>query len=86
MKPNIHDIEYDVFKYLQDKDATLAAELGIPAYRRKVAEYAARTYHSPPMTDAEFAQALKEVHAEGGKILKALLDKKGHEFVQGFFH
>jgi len=86
MKPNIHDIEYDVFKYLQDKHPALAAELKIPPYRKKVAEYAARTLRGPPMTDAEFASALKEVHAEGSTILKDLLDKKGHEFVQGFFH
>lgn len=88
MKPNIHDIEYDVFKYLQDKNPTLATELGIPAYRKKVAEYAARTLRGPPFTDAEFTKALGDMHQEGSTILKALLDHKdgGHAYVQGFFH
>ena len=55
MKRNIHDIEYDVFKYLQDKNPTLAIDLGIPAYRKKVAEYAAR---ADRVTERERLRAL----------------------------
>lgn len=90
MKPNIHDIEYDVFKYLQESDkpgyGDLAKELGIPEFRKRVAEYAAKTFEGSTVPEAEFKKSLAEYHAEASKILAALIDRKGVEFVQGFFH
>jgi hypothetical protein len=90
MKPNIHDIEYDVFKYLQESDkpgyGDLAKELGIPEFRKRVAAYAAKTFEGSTIPEAEFKKSLAEYHKEGSEILAKLIDRKGVEFVQGFFH
>jgi hypothetical protein len=90
MKPNIHDIEYDVFKYLQESDkpgyGDLAKELRIPEFRKRVAEYAAKTFEGSTVPEAQFKQSLAEYHKEASEILKNLIDRKGVEFVQGFFH
>jgi hypothetical protein len=90
MTPNIHDIEYDIFKYLQESDkpgyADLAKELGIPEYRKKVAQYAAKTFEGNTVPEAEFRQSLAEFHKEASTILANLIERKGVEFVQDFFH
>jgi hypothetical protein len=89
MHRNIHDIEYDIFKYLQDKNRPLADELGIPAYRREVAAFAERTYtETDRITPKEFDSTLAAMHARASAILKALLDhpKGGAAYVQTFFH
>jgi hypothetical protein len=94
MTPNIHDIEYDVFKYLQEKKddqgkliyADLAKELGIPEFRKRVAEYAAKTFQGDTVPEPEFRKSLAEFHKEASVILKNLIDRKSVEFVQGFFH
>jgi hypothetical protein len=88
MQPNIHDIEYDIFKYLQDKKEheALVNELGIPDFRKRVAQYSAKTGEGNTVPEAEFAQDLAKFHAEASKILAALIDRTSVEFVQGFFH
>jgi len=86
MKSNIHDIEYDIFFYLQKQHRALADELGIPVFRKKVAEYAAKTFEGSTIPETEFRQSLAELHGEASRLLKALIDRTSVEFVQGFFH
>jgi hypothetical protein len=93
---NIHDIEYDIFKSIDEPGSkrspqeqaelkALAAEFGIAKFRKKVAELAARTGNEKVPPDELEAQ-IKELHAEAGRILKGLIDRKGKDFVQHFLH
>jgi hypothetical protein len=93
---NLHDIEYDIFKSMEDPSdllsleeqaalRKLAQEVGIPEFRKKVAELAART-GKEKVPASELAQRIKELHTEAGAILKALVQKKGIPFVEGFLH
>ena len=89
MKPNIHDIEYDIFKSMEDSkdvaDQQLAKDLGIPEFRRKVAELAAETGQKGNLTP-NLDIRITELHTEASKILKELVDRKGPAYVQHFFH
>jgi hypothetical protein len=91
MKPNIHDIEYDIFKAMEDskyvQDRDLAKELGIPEFRKKVAELAAETGRKGDLIPAtELDARITVLHDEAGGILKKIVDRKGAGYVQHFFH
>ena len=89
MKPDIHDIEYDIFKAVQDKHPDLAKELGIPEFRKKVAVLAERSAleaGQPGKTDDYWKGEIAKLHAEAGRILQSLVDKKGASWVKSFFH
>ncbi len=89
MAPNLHDIEYDIFKALQESDLAtdrrLAEEVGIPGFRREVAAFAAETGRRriPP---AEFDRRLAELHAEASNILAAIVARRGPRYVEKFYH
>lgn len=85
MKPNIHDIEYDIFKAVQDTNQALATNLGIPVFRRDVAKAAARTGREQ-LTDSELQHLLSDFHKRASKILHSLIEEKGTDYVEEFFH
>lgn len=92
---NIHDIEYDIFKSIDQPDAkslspetvaeyrALAQEVGISDYRRRVAEVSARTGRET-IPSAELDALIKQLHAEAGALLKVLIQRRGVEWVQAF--
>jgi hypothetical protein len=104
MHADIHDIEYDVFKRIQEHDdpkvRTLGDRLGIPEYRRRVAQLASKAGAQGDVllegkvgAKGEMTTPLHEeldpLLDEGGKILQGLVDARdpgGPEFVRGFYH
>jgi hypothetical protein len=104
MHADIHDIEYDVFKRIQEHDdprvRALGDRLGIPDYRRRVAELAAKAGSQGDVllegkagpqgeTVTPLHKELDPLLEEGGKILQGLVDARdpgGPEFVKRFYH
>ncbi|MGC4088517.1 MAG: hypothetical protein QM756_11595 [Polyangiaceae bacterium] len=93
---NIHDIEYDIFKSIDEPNeklppaeqealTQLSQELDLRAFRKRVAEFAARTGREK-VPQAELDQAIKDFHEQASAIMRALVDKKGTEFVEDFLH
>jgi hypothetical protein len=87
MHTDIHDIEYDIFKAVQDKHKELAKELGIPAFRKKVAEVAAKAgKQGSKLPEKELEKAIDALHKEAAAILEKLVEKKGAKWVEQFYH
>ena len=91
MKPCIHDFEYAVFKSIQDhvnpEVRALALELGIPDFRRRVAELAAESAsRAGRYPEAYWTERTNALHLEGSEILRRLVECKGPRFVEAFFH
>jgi hypothetical protein len=85
MKADLHDIEYDIFKGVQEKYPDVAKEVGIPAFRQKV-DLASAQAGKLGDQFADLPRALKELHEEAGRILQRLMDNKGNEWIQQFYH
>jgi hypothetical protein len=81
---DIHDIEYDVFQRFAAAQPAQAAELGIPEYVKKVALASDRS--KAGNADAELVRDIRELHIEGSRILKTLVDKIGPDDVAKLFH
>lgn len=87
MKPDIHDIEYDIFKAVQEKHGELAQKLGIPAFRKKVASIAAETgTKGSKIPQNVLDKKIDALHDEASKILEKLVEQKGADWVQQFYH
>jgi hypothetical protein len=84
MKKNIHDIEYDIFKKIQKDDLALAQQLGIPTYRKDLAEFSART-GLEPVTAAELDRNIQDLHKRASRILADLLAAKGEDYIKRYF-
>ena len=99
---NIHDVEYDIFKTIDEPDPTklpadevarllkLSADTGIRAFRVKVAELSSRL-GTENLPEAELTARIQELHKEAGDILKMLIemtggDPAGVEFINSFLH
>jgi hypothetical protein len=89
MHANIHDIEYDIFKAMEESpDAAasqLARDLKIPEFRKEVAELAAETGQKGELTP-ELLPRIQALHDEAGNILKQIVDRRGSGYVNRFFH
>jgi hypothetical protein len=89
MHANIHDIEYDIFKAIQDStkpaDKALAKKLKIPEFRKKVAELAAEsgTRGGPAHL---YDERIAELHKEASIILAGIVRMRGPGFVTRLFH
>jgi hypothetical protein len=99
---NIHDIEYDIFKSIDEPSPKqfspaeqaelrkLSEDCGIPEFRKHVAELAART-GSERIPDTELDAKIHTLLTRASEILKALIAKKGGDprgtqFVASFLH
>ncbi len=93
---NIHDIEYDIFKSIDEPNKDLpadqqqalrelAAQLNLHPFRQKVAQFAARL-GGETVPAAELATTIKAVHAEASALLRELVRLKGTAFVESFLH
>jgi hypothetical protein len=98
---NVHDVEYDIFKSINDPAKSvpaaeraalqrLAEEVGIPAYRRKVARLSARL-GKENISGSELESMIKALHTEASAILARLVELKGGDpdglrFVESFLH
>ncbi len=89
MKPNIHDIEYDIFGAIQNSkepaNQQLARDLRIPEFRRKVAELAQETGQLGSAT-RNLDIRIAALHTEASDILAKLYAQKGAKFIEHFFH
>jgi hypothetical protein len=83
-RADIHDIEYDVFQAFNAREPGAAAELGIPGFIAKVAEASQRS--AAGSADTALTTDISTLHGEASRILKALVDKKGADYVAGMFH
>jgi hypothetical protein len=63
----------------------LANEVGIPAFRSRLARLSART-GTEKVPPPELDSLIRQFHEEASKILKALVDKRGVDFVESFLH
>ena len=91
MQPNLHDINYDVFSFMQKSDdpeiKKLADELELKEFDKKVALLAKdSSVNGHKHNNAYWQAQTNELHKEAGEKLKSIVDKKGTDFVEGFFH
>lgn len=86
MKPNLHDIEYDIFRVgINKKFPDLSGELGIPEFLNRVDQLAAEA-GSGGALKTPLKEKLAQLHEEASSILQNLVDRKSPEFVQQFYH
>ena len=81
---DIHDIEYDIFQAFNKKDPATSASLGIPEFVSKVAAASERSGAGAAHTG--LAGDIATLHADASRLLQALVDAKGGEFVAGLLH
>jgi hypothetical protein len=81
---DIHDIEYDIFQAFTNKDPATSAALGIPEFISKVAAASERSGAGAAHTG--LAGDISTLHADASRLLKALVDAKGGEYVAGLLH
>jgi hypothetical protein len=83
-RTDIHDIEYDIFQAFNKKEPGVAASLGIPDFIAKVAQASERS--GAGAADTALGTDIATLHADAERLLQALVDKKGAEYVAGLFH
>jgi hypothetical protein len=83
-RTDIHDIEYDIFQTFNKREPGVAAELGIPGFIARVAQ--ASQDSAAGAADTKLGTNIANLHGEANALLKALVDRKGAEYVAGMFH
>jgi hypothetical protein len=81
---DIHDIEYDIFQTFNKREPGVAAELGIPGFINRVA--LASQDSMAGAADTKLGGNIASLHDEANRLLQALVEKKGAEYVAGMFH
>ncbi|HYO88309.1 MAG TPA: hypothetical protein VER79_06650, partial [Candidatus Limnocylindrales bacterium] len=84
MHNDIHDIEYDILKRIQEDHPDIAAEVGIPEFRRQVAlASAAAGRQGADMPDKN--ERIVELHNQCSTILRQLVDRHGPDIIRKYF-
>jgi hypothetical protein len=83
-RTDIHDIEYDIFQAFTKREPAVAASLGIPEFISKVARASERSGAGAAHT--ELGADIAALHADAERLLQALVDKQGAEYVAGLLH
>ena len=83
--PNLHDIEYDIFQSIRDKDPEIAARYGLPAFIRDVVEASDRSAAGDVFLP-ELDATLPSLHKRASELLRSLVDGEGANWVIKFVH
>lgn len=86
MRKNLHDIEYDIFKAIQDKmPDEFAQKYSIPDFRSRLDQLAAKTGDLGSQTP-NLTEEIAQFHSEASEILKKLYEENGAKFIENFYH
>lgn len=85
MHDDLHDIEYDIFKAIQEHLPETAQTYGIPEFRTQLDQFAAQTGKLGGQTP-DLPEAIAQFHNQASEILKNLFDEQGAEFIEQFYH
>jgi len=85
MHNDLHDIEYDIFKAIQDKKPDLAQKYGIPEFRSQLDLFAGETGKFG-MQVPNLTAEISKFHSEASEILRGLFDEMGPSFFEQFYH
>jgi len=83
-KPDLHDIEFDLFQAINKKHPKIAAKHGLPAFIEEVVEASDRAVVGDAFVELE--KTIARLHERAGKLLEQLVDDQGGEWVAQFFH
>lgn len=84
MHNDIHDIEYDILKRIQEDHPDIAGEVGIPEFRRQVALASADAgRQGADMPDKN--ERIVELHNQCSTILRQLVDRHGPDIIRKYF-
>lgn len=84
-KPDLHDVEYDLFQAINKGDPVLASQYGIPEFIRKVAQ-ASEKAGAQGAAFKDVLQTTAALQSDASSILARLVEGKGAEWVAQFFH
>lgn len=85
MHNDLHDIEYDIFKAIQDNFPETAQKYEIPEFRKQLDQFAGQTGKLGDQTP-NLPETITQFHTQASEILKKLLDEQGAEFIEQFYH
>ena len=84
MHNDLHDIEYDILLNIQRDHPDIAAEVGIPAFRKRVAEVSADAgTQGKNMRDKN--ARIVALHNDCSTILRLLVDRHGPNIIRKYF-
>jgi hypothetical protein len=85
MHNDLHDIEYDIFKAIQNNLPETAEKYGIPDFRTQLDQFAGQTGKLGDQTP-NLPETITQFHTQASEILKKLLDEQGTEFIEKYYH
>jgi hypothetical protein len=84
MHRDLHDIEYDILANIQRDHPDIAAEVGIPDFRTRVAQASADAgEQGADMPDKN--ERIVQLHNECSAILRQLVDRHGPDIIRKYF-
>ena len=81
---DLHDIDYDLFRVFVEREPAIASELGIRAFQSRLAEASQRS--ALGAADTALATDIAAMHSEATRLLEALVDRMGADYVAALFH
>ena len=84
MHNDIHDIEYDILRRIQEDHPDIAASVGIPEFRHRVDLISAQA-GSQGKNMPELDKRIDELHGSCSTILKDLVAQHGPEIIRKYF-
>lgn len=85
MKPNLHDIEYDIFKGIEKKYPDVHKRHNLPEFHAKVDALAAEAGLKGEKTP-ELTKKINALHGDAYLHLQKLVDEFGPEWLKQFYH
>jgi len=81
MNPDLHDVEYDIFRVVEEKYPQMARQLGIKEFRTDLDLVAAETGR---IGNATLESRMQALYDRAGKILRQLVDLNGADWLKQF--
>jgi hypothetical protein len=85
MKPNLHDIEYDIFKGIEKKYPDVHKRHNLPEFHAKVDTLAAEAGLKGEKTP-DLTKKINALHEDAYLHLQKLVDEFGPEWLKQFYH
>ena len=87
MHNDLHDIEYDIFKKVQDSNFKLANKIGITEFMKKVDNLAGKAGRlGDAYSKPELYKEIEILHKDASIILKKMYKIKGAKYIEKFYH
>jgi hypothetical protein len=85
MKPNLHDIEYDIFRGIEKKYPDVHKRHNLPEFHAKVDTLAAEAGLKGEKTP-DLTKKINALHEDAYRHLQKLVDEFGAEWLKQFYH